>query len=231
MNHHPELIVMLTHHDHTVAEAPEIFEQCKNAKARLWGFKESGLPLPQMKKLFSRMKEFGKTVGLEVVSYDEALCLDGARMAAECGCDMLLGTMFFDSVNDFCLEHHLKYMPFVGTVTQRPSVLEGSVEDMLAQAGVCVEKGAYGLDLLGYRYTGDAGELIRRFVSGTAAPVCVAGSINSWERLEFIRRVNPHSFTIGGAFFEHRFGASFEEQINLVCDYMASGCRPDCAEK
>ena len=52
----PELIVMLTHNDRTVENAREIFEQCKNTKARLWGFKEEPLPLDDMKKLFARIK-------------------------------------------------------------------------------------------------------------------------------------------------------------------------------
>ena len=36
----PELIVMLTHNDVTVANAREVFEGAKDAKAKFWGFKE-----------------------------------------------------------------------------------------------------------------------------------------------------------------------------------------------
>ena len=56
MKKHPELIVMLTHNDRTVADAAEIFEACKDSKAQYWGFKEEGLPLDQMKQLYARMK-------------------------------------------------------------------------------------------------------------------------------------------------------------------------------
>ena len=52
MNHSPELIVMLTHNDCTVKNAYQIFEQCKNTRAKYWGFKEEGLPKAQMKELF-----------------------------------------------------------------------------------------------------------------------------------------------------------------------------------
>ena len=48
-----QLIVMLTHKDQTVDNAYEIFEQCKNSKAKIWGFKEKALPLEQMKELTS----------------------------------------------------------------------------------------------------------------------------------------------------------------------------------
>ena len=118
----PQLIVMLTHNDCTVENAHEIFRQCKDSDAKFWGFKEKPLPLPQMKALYSYMKECGKTTLLEVVEYTEKECLEGAKMAAECGCDILMGTCFFDSVNSFCQENHLKYMPFVGKITGRPSV-------------------------------------------------------------------------------------------------------------
>lgn len=219
MRRRPELIVMLTHNDRTVENAAEIFEQCKDSKAKYWGFKEEGLPPDQMKKLFGRMKECGKTTVLEVVAYTEKECLRGARMALECGCDILMGTMFFDSVNDFCRENKLKYMPFVGRITGRPSVLDGTAAGMLEEARMYLKKGVDGIDLLGYRYTGDAAALIRDFVDGTDAPVCVAGSVNSFERLDELNAVSPWAFTIGGAFFENKFGKEFCEQIDKVCEY------------
>lgn len=99
MNTTPKLIVMLTHNDHTVENASEIFESCKNSKAQYWGFKEKTLPISEMKSLFSRMKSCGKTTFLEVVEYDEESGLQGAKIAKECGCDILMGTVFFDSIN------------------------------------------------------------------------------------------------------------------------------------
>lgn len=220
MNIHPELIVMLTHNDQTVENAREVFESCKNSKARFWGLKEEPLPIQSMKELYSIMKECGKTTFLEVVAYDEEECLAGANTAVECGVDVLLGTMYSDSINELCKEHGLKYMPFVGTVTGRPSVLEGRLEDMIAEAQKALEKGVYGFDLLGYRYTGDATALNKAFVEAVDAPVCLAGSINSYQRLDEVKDAAPWAFTIGGAFFEGKFGESLEKQINDVCDYM-----------
>ena len=101
MKNLPELIVMLTHNDFTVSNAEEIFEQCKDSKARYWGFKDHPLPLEKMKRLFARMKACGKTTVLEVVAYTEEEGLEGARMAVECGCDILMGTVFHDTINDF----------------------------------------------------------------------------------------------------------------------------------
>lgn len=216
----PELIVMLTHNDRTVPDAGRIFEECRNAPANFWGFKEDGLPFEQMKALFSYMSECRKRTVLEVVAYTEQECLTGAEMAAECGCDFLMGTLFYDSVNRLCQKHRLNYLPFVGTVTGRPSILGGTAEELLSEARAYLAKGVFGLDLLGYRHVEDGAGLIRDFTAQVSAPVCVAGSVNSYERLDELRAASPWAFTIGGAFFEHQFGGSFGEQIEKVCAYM-----------
>jgi len=214
------LIVMLTHNDETVNNAHEIFEKCKNSDAKFWGFKEKSLPIEQMKNLYKYMKECGKTTFLEVVEYTEKEGLEGAKIAVECGCDILMGTMFFDSINEFCKKNSLKYMPFVGKVTERPSILEGEIDEIIKEANEYLKKGVYGFDLLGYRYTGNAVELNERFVLEVNAPVCIAGSVNGYERLDELKNINPWSFTIGSAFFENKFDGSFEEQINKVCEYV-----------
>lgn len=220
MKDKPELIVMLTYNDKTVNNAYNIFEQCKSSKAEYWGFKEKGLPLNKMKELYDYMKKCGKTTVLEVVAYTEKECIKGANMAVECGCDILMGTLFFESVNKICKENKIKYMPFIGMVEGRPSILKGNIEEMIEEADKYLEKGVYGFDLLGYRYIGNANELNKKFVSQINAPVCVAGSINSYERLDEIKNTNPWAFTIGGAFFENKFGEQFNEQIDNVCDYI-----------
>ena len=214
------LIVMLTHNDETVNNAHEIFEKCKNSDAKFWGFKEKSIPIEQMKNLYKYMKECGKTTFLEVVEYTEKKGLEGAKIALECGCDILMGTVFFDSINEFCKKNNLKYMPFVGKVTERPSILEGEIDEIIKEANEYLKKGVYGLDLLGYRYTGNAVELNERFVLEVNAPVCIAGSVNGYERLDELKNINPWSFTIGSAFFENKFDGSFEEQINKVCEYV-----------
>ena len=91
---------------------------------------------------------------------------------------------------------------------------------MIAEGRYCIARGAYGIDLLGYRYTGDAVSLNAAFVRGVDAPVCLAGSIDSFQRLDEVKTAAPWSFTIGSAFFESRFGRTFAEQIDKVCDYM-----------
>lgn len=220
MSNHPQLIVMLTYNDRTVDNAYDIFDQCRDSKAQFWGFKEEPLPLPEMKRLYAYMKACGKTTFLEVVAYTEPECLAGAQMAVECGCDVLMGTIFSDAVNDFCRMHGLKYMPFVGEISERPSVLRGSLEGMIAEAREYLAKGAYGIDLLGYRYEGDAAALNKAFTAAIDAPVCLAGSVNSFQRLDEVKDAAPWAFTIGSAFFDQCFGDDFCAQIDTVCEYM-----------
>lgn len=215
----PELIVMLTHNDKTVENAFDVFDKYKDSKATYWGFKESGILPEEMKKLYSYMTDCGKKTVLEVVSYTEQECLKGAYLAAEYGCDILMGTLFFNSVNRFCQRHNIKYMPFIGNVTGRPSVLNGEIKDIIDEANKYLKQGIYGFDLLGYRYTGDVNKLLKEFVLNVNAPVCIAGSINSYSRLDMVKEANPWAFTVGGAFFENKFKGSFGEQINKVYNY------------
>ena len=217
-----ELIVMLTNNDRTVSDAIDVFEASKNTPARFWGFKEEGIPLAEMKDLVKRMKAAGKTTFLEVVDYTEEGCLAGVDMCIECGFDILMGTLFFPSILDRLKATSINYMPFVGQIHGRPSILEGSIDGMIEEANKLVELGVYGIDLLAYRYTGDANELIKRFVKEVNCPVCIAGSINTYERLDRMKEYRPWSFTIGSAFFNNEFGAglTFGEQIAQVTQYM-----------
>lgn len=215
-----ELIVMLTHNDLTVSNAEEIFLQCKSSKARYWGFKEAPLPMDQMRNLVSLFHECGKVAVLEVVSYSEEEGIEGANIAAAIGVDILMGTKYFASIHNICIHYNIKYMPFVGDIVGRPSVLKGSVASMIQEAQECRANGVDGIDLLGYRYEGDAYRLIQELVQTVDLPVCVAGSIDGFERLDQIKSVSPWAFTIGSAFFECRFPGSFLQQVNTVVVYM-----------
>ena len=111
-------------------------------------------------------------------------------------------------------------MPFVGSIAGRPTVLSGDIDDIIAEAQSYVDKGVYGINLLGYRYTGDAAKLNRALIDKVNTPVCLAGSINSYRRLDEVKEAAPWAFTIGSAFFEKQFGDSMAEQIENVCRYL-----------
>lgn len=220
---HSELVVMLTYRDYTVTDAYGIMKACKNTKAGCWGFKELPLPLERMKDLSRLLRSYGKTVFLEVVAYTEEACLEGAEKAVKCGVDYLIGTTYFDSVNELCNANGIRYMPYVGKVTGRPSVLSGTAERIILEAQKYMEKGVYGVNLLGYRYSGNAEALVRRVLPamhGYGIPVCLTGGINSFRQLDVIMNTAPEFFTVGSAFFDNRFGDTMAEQIDIVCEYL-----------
>lgn len=219
----PEIIIMLTHHDVTVKNAAEIFEECKDLPIKFWGFKNVGLPKDEMKALAKAMKDAGKTTFLEVVTYDEASCLDGAQTAIDCGFDCLMGTLYYDSVAKLLKDNNMDYMPFVGKVSGSPSILEGSNEEIIANAKELMAKGITGFDILAYRHVIDGEKLAREFCVAVDAKICIAGSISSYERIDTMFDIGPWTFTMGSALFDKNFipSGSFYENLEAVANYMA----------
>lgn len=212
-----KIIIMLTHNDKTVPNAIEIFEENKDLPIQYWGFKDVGMEPEKMKVLCTKMREAGKTSFLEVVSYSEEECMRGAKLAVECGFDYLLGTLYYDSVAEYVKKQGLKYCPFAGKVSKSPSILEGTVEEMLAQEAAFAEKGVFGTDLLGYRYVdGDPTELSAEYIRKAKTPVVLAGSIGSEERMELVKEMNPWCFTMGRALFTKNFVKEGTFRDNLV---------------
>jgi len=223
MRNNIKLIVMLTNNDETVENAIEIFEDCKDLEVECWGFKDVGLPIAKMKKLVKNMEEANKKTFLEVVSLTEKEGLEGAKLAVECGFDYLTGTVFYEEIANYLIDKHPKYFPFCGKVYGHPSILDGSVEEIIDHAKDIFKKGADGVDLLAYRYIEDADKrLIKDFLKHIKKPVVLAGSINSWDRLEKILNYNPWGFTVGTAFFNNKFvkEGSFKDQIISVLSYI-----------
>jgi hypothetical protein len=218
----PQLITMLTYEDETVKNSFEVFDQCADLPSAFWGFKDVGLPKPNMKRLVQHMREKGKTTFLEVVSLSEKECLDGARLALDCGFDYLMGTVYYDSVFRLMEGKATKFFPFAGKVSGHPSILEGSIPEIVADGRRMQERGVAGFDLLAYRYTADAEALAETFVRGVRVPVVLAGSIDGFPRLDVMKRIQPWAFTIGSAFFDQKFvpGGSFREQMAVVLDYL-----------
>lgn len=219
----PDIVVMLTHHDVTVPNAYEVFETCKDLPVQFWGFKNVGLPKDQMKALTAAMKAAGKTTFLEVVTYDEDSCMDGAKTAVECGFDCLMGTLYYESVHNYLKEQGLTYMPFVGKVSGSPSILEGTNEEIIQNAKDLMAKGIKGFDILAYRHVVDGEKLAREFCAAIDAQICIAGSINSFARIDTMFDIGPWTFTMGSALFEKKFvpEGDFRANLKAVADYMA----------
>jgi hypothetical protein len=218
----PELIIMLTHMDSTVPNALEIFNQTRDAPVTFWGFKDVGLPPEQMKALVSTMKDAGKTTCLEVVSLSEEEGLRGASLAVEAGFDILMGTVYYESIGKFMQGKPIKYYPFPGHVHSHPSILDGTIEEIVEHCKFLESKNADGLDLLAYRYTGDARDLLKPAVKSVNIPICSAGSVATFQRIAEIWDAGTWGFTIGSAFFDGKFvpGGTFTENAWAVCNWL-----------
>ena len=222
----PEIIIMLTHHDKTHPECEDIFEACKDLPVQHWGFKNVDQSMGVMKSCAAAMKAAGKTTYLEVVTYDEESCLAGAQTAIDCGFDCLCGTIYYESVHKKLEEAGVTYMPFVGKVHGSPSVLEGTNEEIIAEAKALKEKGIKGFDILAYRHVVDGEALAKEFCAAlnpAETKICIAGSISSYERIDKMYEVGTWGFTMGTALFDKKFvDGSFKANLQAVCDYMAS---------
>ena len=227
----PELIVMLTYNDRTVENALELFNEMKDSPVKHWGFKDVGLPKEEIGELARLMADAGKTSYLEVVSLSEERGLEGAKLAIESGVDILMGTKFFDSIHECLRDKPIAYYPFLGNVHSHPTVLEGSVEGIVAHARQLETKGVDGMDLLAYRHTGEAIDLLTAVVEATSVPIVCAGSIGSYERIGEVADSKAWGFTVGSAFFEERFmpQGSFGENVTHVWDWMQARASYRCS--
>lgn len=218
----PEFILMLTYNDETVKDALKVFHECKDAPVSHWGFKDVGLPPEEMKSLVHEMKNAGKTTYLEVVSLSEPEGLRGAQIAVEAGFDVLMGTVFFDSILDYLKDKPIKYYPFPGHIYGHPSIMDGTIEEIVTHAKFLEGKGVHGLDLLSYRYVGDAPRLLSEVVKATRVPIVSAGSIESYKRLAEVWDTGAWGFTIGSALFDKKFvlNGTFLENTLAVCDWL-----------
>jgi hypothetical protein len=223
----PEIIIMLTHNDKTVKNSMEVFQSCKDLPAKNWGFKDVGIPMDEMIGLNKAMKEAGKTTFLEVVTYTEEECLEGAQLAIDCGFDYLTGTIFFPSIIEKLKGTGIKYFPFAGEVGGSPIMLQGSIEDVVEDSKRIIAAGADGIDLTAYRFAnGDGTELATAVADAIGRDnLMIAGSIGNTERMELMKELAPLGYTMGGALFDANFveGGSFRENLEYVLDYMKKG--------
>lgn len=218
----PELIVMLTQYDRTVPDALALFERLQGEAVTHWGFKDVGLPPDEMGRVAAAMKAAGKTTYLEVVSLSEAEGLRGAELAVRLGFDVLMGTVFFPSIGEYVKDKPIRYYPFPGRVHGHPSILDGTIDEIAAHARELEAHGAHGLDLLTYRYTGDAPRLLREVVQAVSIPIVSAGSIASYARIHEVWQAGAWGFTIGSAFFENKFvpDGGFEQNLRVAVDWL-----------
>jgi indole-3-glycerol phosphate synthase len=217
-----EFIFMLTHHDVTVPNALELFEEVKDTGLRYIGCKDIGLSREELKRLFRRFKEEGMKSFIEVVTYDENEHFRGVNTALEIGADYLIGGMPQHTLKtlDYLKEKQskIKFFPYIGKVVGHPCIIEGSIQEILENGKETEQLKADGINLLSYRYTGNQEKLLEAVLQELNIPLIVAGNVDSYERITYLKDKGVWAFTIGGAVLEKKFvaGGTEKEQVEAV---------------
>ena len=202
-------IFMLTRNDRTVADASQQLQTALGLGVRHIGFKDIGLPIEQLKGLNAAIKAGGATSYLEVVSLDRESEIVSAKAAAEIGVDVLLGGTRVDDVLPILEDTGIRYFPFPGRITGHPSVLEGTIEEIVESArAIAARDGVHGLDLLAYRSAQNVPALMAAVCAAVSKPVYVAGSIATPERIAVVQGAGAAGFTIGTAALDGKYPAS-----------------------
>lgn len=221
-----KLIVMLTHNDKTVTNALALFNECADLDVDYWGIKTEPLSLEEMKAFVEAVHSKNKTAVFESVCYTEKEGILDARKAFECNCDILMGTKYSDKINSFCKEHNIRYMPFIGKPSLVPSILEGTWQDFAFDIDSSLKNNTFGVDYLAYRHVQDPHKILKDvFANSKKTNVCIAGSVDSFNKIDEIISLGASFFTIGSAFFENCFGQTISEQIEKVADYIKAALR------
>ena len=201
-------ILMLTHNDATVSDAIAHYDSLRDSPVRYVGFKDVGLPIPELKQLAQRIRADGRKVMLEVVATSREAELESIRASLEIGVDYLLGGRHVEDALPLLRGSAVRYFPFAGRTVGHPTVLEGTMDEIVDDARrIASMPGVHGLDLLAYRFAGDGdpAELTRRVVAAVDVPVIAAGSIDRETRVKAMISADTWGFTVGSALFQHAF--------------------------
>ena len=166
------------------------------------------MPIAQLKALNAAIKAGGATSYLEVVSLDRDSEIASANAAVEIGVDVMLGGTRADDVLPIIAGTSIQYCPFPGRIVGHPSILEGSIDEIVASAKeLAARDGVHGLDLLAYRSKEDVPALMKAVCAATSKPVYIAGSIATPERISIVKEAGAAGFTIGTAALDGKYPA------------------------
>jgi hypothetical protein len=220
-----ELIFMLTHHDVTIPNAIEVFEnEVKGSDLKFVGCKDIGLSLEDLEELFLRMKEEGLTTFLEVVSYDEGKHFEGIDKAICVGADYIIGGMpwFAKKTVKYLREKEakIKFFPYIGRIVDHPCRLEGTVEEIVDNGLEFEKNDIEGINLLLYRYSVNVDHLFDEVTKKLHIPIIYAGSVDNYSKIRQLTSRNVFAFTIGSAILEYKFSPenSIRRQIEAVLE-------------
>ncbi len=199
-----KFVFMLTYNDVTVPNAIEVFKEIQDTEVTHIGFKDVGLPTQELRTLVALIRDAGKVIFLEVVSETKEDAMRSVKKAIDLEVDYLIGGTYVEQSLQL-LKDRIRFMPYIGKVVGHPCLLRGSVEEIVNDAKRVKALGADGINLLAYRYDGDANNLMTSVKHAVDLPIVVAGSVDSFERIRRVKELAMWGFTIGTAIFEKKF--------------------------
>jgi hypothetical protein len=130
--------------------------------------------------------------------------LRSLRLAPELEVDWVLGGTHAEDGVEILGGLGVRYCPFPGRVEGHPSVLHGSIAEIVEDARALTSRpGVHGLDLLAYRHVSENPvALTQAVVAASAGPVIAAGSVATVAQIAALAEAGAWGFTIGGAIFD-----------------------------
>ena len=219
-------VAMLTRNDITVPNALEVVRNNCHAKAQYWGFKDVGVTFEQAEELIQAMQAAGKKVVLEPLTFDEETANGWADIAIKYHCAAFLGR-FFQSVCDKLGESGVLYFPPFGRRDANERLL-GTIDELRDAALDIIAHGSSGIRMSAYRWIDgnpeDLARELKKEFDSRGVPFMMTGSVNDFEKLDVIKKMQPWGITVGGALFdEGKFGGgTVAERIDLIDSYCNS---------
>lgn len=222
-----QFIFMLTRDDVTIPDARTVLDEVLETDVQHIGFKDVGLPAPEMRALVAAIQEAGRTAHLEVVSLTAADELASASVAIDLGVDYLIGGTRWREVAPRLDGTGITYFPYAGTVFDHPGKLDGTPAEILADVEAMADA-VDGANILAYRHVSrDGAELLAELAAGTGVRLIAAGSIDSVTRIGAVRDAGAWGFTIGQAALDGKVvpGGTLADQLNAALRAAAPATR------
>jgi len=195
-----DFIFMLTREDRTVADCLDIVDAVGDLGLMHMGFKDVGVGPDLLAALNKRIRESGATSYMEVVATTPEEAAEAARLAVDLDVECLLGGCAPRACLSALGESEIAYYPFPGRPRGLPTVLHGTIDEIVADCRQFAEAGCAGVDLLAYRAVeADPIELIHAVRSAIEGDVIVAGDVNTPQRVRDIAAAGADAFTVGTA--------------------------------
>jgi len=192
---------MLTRDDRTIPNPSAVCAELGGLGLEQVGFKDVGLAPADLRNLVQAIHALGAEASMELVGLEWQEEARWACRAAEAGVDAVLGGAHPELVTRALAGETVRYFPFAGEVEGHPTRLRGTVAGIMESARRLADLGVQGLDLLAYRFDGDAPALAEAVAGATDLPVVAAGGICSDEQIVAMTRAGVWGFTMGTAVF------------------------------